>query len=220
VSQAGPPKVTRTEVAAGSTNPQGFLAVREDGARVSDLKDRRGMWFYLGIRPLSKAGAVPPRFNLSRRDQTMAASAEIRARVTKVLVQSLGVEEDEITPSANLLGDLGAESIDFLDIVFRLEREFGVQIPRGELFIEPLSPGDADYVQDGRVTEEGLVALRSQMPYADLTDLERDRRLSKISDLFTVDLLVRYITWKLEGGGEAAGSAHATALVSPGPIRR
>jgi acyl carrier protein len=147
----------------------------------------------------------------------MPASDEILARVTNVLVQSLGVEEADITPFATLLGDLGAESIDFLDIVFRLEREFGLKIPRGELFIEPHSRGDADYVRDGRVTEEGLVAIRSQMPHADLRILDQDRRLSDISDLFTVDLLVRYITWKLERR-QAAEGAHATVLVTPGPV--
>jgi acyl carrier protein len=125
-----------------------------------------------------------------------------------LLVQALGVEEDEITPSATLIGDLGAESIDFLDIVFRLEREFEIKIPRGELFIEPLFDGHTDYLQDGRVSGEGLVALRSQMPYADLTDLERDRRLGAITDLFTVDLVARYITWKLEGDSESSGCVH------------
>jgi acyl carrier protein len=145
----------------------------------------------------------------------MSASDEIRARVTKVLMQTLGVGEDDITPTATLLGDLGAESIDFLDIVFRLEREFGVKIPRGELFVEPVFQGDDGYVRDGRLTAEGLAALRSQMPYADLTDFDRDPRLANITDLFTVDLLVRYIAWKLEGGGEADRSAQATASVSP-----
>jgi acyl carrier protein len=150
----------------------------------------------------------------------MAASDEIRVKVTRILVQALGAEEEDITPSMTLLGDLGAESIDFLDIVFRLEREFGVKIARGELFNESLLEDGANYVQDGRVTEEGLVALRSQMPYADLTNLERDRRLSMGTDLFTVDLLVRYVAWKLEGGGEAPRSANATVFVSPGLIRR
>ena len=135
-------------------------------------------------------------------------------------MQALGVDEDDITPSTTLLGDLGAESIDFLDIVFRLEREFGIKIPRGELFIEPLFERDADYVQNGRVTEEGLVALRAQMPYADLMDLERDRRLSNVTDLFTVDLLVRYVAWKLDGGGEAARSPYAAVLGSPALIRQ
>ena len=144
----------------------------------------------------------------------MASSDQIGARVTVVLVQALGVAEDAITPPARLLAELGAESIDFLDIVFRLEREFGVRIPRGELFIEPLFRGDADYVRDGRVTEVGLAALRSQMPYADLTDLATDRRLADLSDLFTVDLLVRYIAWKLDCV-EAAEEAHASLLASP-----
>ena len=148
----------------------------------------------------------------------MEALDEIRGRVTNVLVRSLGVDEDDIVPSATLLGDLGAESIDFLDIVFRLEREFGIKVPRGELFIEPSHRGDAEYTEDGRVTEEGLVALRSQMPYADLSDLERDRRLSGITDLFTVNLLVRYIAWKLESRG-AAGGHFTTGLVTSGPCR-
>jgi hypothetical protein len=112
-----------------------------------------------------------------------------------------------------LIGDLGAESIDFLDVVFRLEREFGIKIPRGELFIEPVFQGDADYVQDGRLTEEGLAALRSQMPYADLTDLVHEGRPGRVSDLFTVDLLVRYVTWKLEGRDRF----DATARHSTGP---
>src|SRR5947209_1077019 len=128
----------------------------------------------------------------------MATTAQIDPRVSVVLMQALGVAEDAITPSARLIAELGAESIDFLDIVFRLEREFGVRIPRGELFIEPVFRGDSEYVRDGRVTRAGLAALRAQMPYADLTDLATDRRLTDLSDLFTVDLLVRYIAWKLD----------------------
>jgi acyl carrier protein len=133
----------------------------------------------------------------------MPVSDEIYARVTKVLVQALGVEEADIKPSATLQGDLGAESTDFLDIMFRLEREFPIRIPRGELFPEPVSPDDPDFARDDRVTDEYLAALRSQMPYADLRDLERDRRLSRIDDLFTVELLANYIAWKLGGSNEA-----------------
>jgi acyl carrier protein len=141
----------------------------------------------------------------------MPNSNEIHARVTKVLVQALGVEEDDIKPSTTLQGDLGAESIDFLDIVFRLEREFALKIPRGELFSEPLLQGATDFVQDGQVTDEGLAALRVQLPYADLSDLERDRRLNRIDDLFTVDLLSSYVRWKLSGSGAAETDAHAPA---------
>ena len=149
----------------------------------------------------------------------MTASEEVLARVTTVIVHSLGVDEEDVTPAATLVGDLGAESIDFLDIAFRLEREFGIKVPRGELFIEPISLGDAGYVRDGLVTAEGLEALCWQMPYADLSGLERDRRLDQVTDLFTVDLLVRYVTWKLESAGDRAEGA-AAVLASPCAIAR
>src|SRR3954452_19994687 len=149
----------------------------------------------------------------------MLSVDEIRVRVAYVLVQALGVDEDEITPSTTLIEGLGAESIDFLDIVFRLEREFGIEVPRGELFVEPIFQGQAEIVQGGRVTAEGLVALRSQMPYADLSDLERDHRLGAVTDLFTVDLLVRYVAWKLGGEGASAGSDGESALALSAPIR-
>jgi acyl carrier protein len=127
----------------------------------------------------------------------MTDSNEVEVRIAKVLVLALGIEAEEIKPSATLKGDLGAESIDFLDIVFRLEQEFGIKIPRGELFFEPVFQGDANFVQDGRLTDEGLSALRSHMPYADLTNLEHDRGPLNLDDLFTVDLLASYVRWKL-----------------------
>src|SRR5689334_22494987 len=108
---------------------------------------------------------------------------EIHTRVVNVLVEALGVDEDDVTPSATLQGDLGAESIDFLDIAFRLEREFRIKIPQGELFPDSIFGGQADLVQDGRATDRGLVELRARMPYADLADFERDRRLGAVADL-------------------------------------
>jgi acyl carrier protein len=153
--------------------------------------------------------------DLSRRDQPMPDSKEIDAKVTKVLVDALGVEEHDIKPSATLQGDLGAESIDFLDIVFRLEREFLIKIPKGELFSELILQGVVEIVQDGRVTDEGLATLRSQMPFADLKALERDRRLDGIEDLFTVGLLSRYVAWLLVGRGECfKDQAHRNVIVN------
>src|SRR5580692_7549432 len=111
----------------------------------------------------------------------MSASEEIYGKVTRVLVEALNVDEDEITPTATLQGDLGAESIDFLDIVFRLEREFGIKIPRGELFPESVFQGDPDFVREGRVTDQGLDELHSRMPYADLEAFDRDRRVDAIA---------------------------------------
>ena len=150
----------------------------------------------------------------------MLASGEVHEGVSKVLVQALGVEEDDIEPSSRLQADLGAESIDFLDILFRLEREFRIRIPRGELFPEPVSPDDPAFARDGRVTDEYLAALRSRMPYADLGNLERDRQLSRIDDLYTVGLLVSYIRWQLGGGGQADSDVPAPVLVAPGMVPR
>jgi acyl carrier protein len=127
----------------------------------------------------------------------MSATGEIDTRVARVLVEALNADRDDIAPGTTLQGDLGAESIDFLDIVFRLEREFGIKIPRGELFPESIFQGDPDFVQNGRVTEKGLEELRQRMPFADLSGFEKSPEVSKLSDLFTVDLITRYIHGKL-----------------------
>ena len=124
---------------------------------------------------------------------------EIFSKVSSTLVEALNVDEDQITPGATLQGDLGAESIDFLDIVFRLEREFGIKIPRGELFPESIFQGDPDFVQDGKVTEKGLSELKARMPFADLGDFDKAPEVSHVSDLFTVELIARYIQVKLSG---------------------
>jgi acyl carrier protein len=127
----------------------------------------------------------------------MPSTEEIYQKVASTLVEALNVDEEEIKPSSTLQGDLGAESIDFLDIVFRLEREFGIKIPRGELFPESIFQGDPEFVQDGRVTDRGLAELRSRMPFADLSKFEKNPEVSAISDLFTVDMIARYIQGKL-----------------------
>ena len=111
-------------------------------------------------------------------------------------------------------GDLGAESIDFLDITFRLEREFGIKIPSGELFPDQASENVPAFTRDGRLTDEGLAALRSHMPYADLSDLDHDRRLNQIDDLFTVDLLANYIEWNLGRGGPGPAGAFAPSRLT------
>src|SRR2546426_3126018 len=127
----------------------------------------------------------------------MPSQQDIYTKVSATLVEALNVDEEEIKPESTLQGDLGAESIDFLDIVFRLEREFGIKIPRGELFPESIFQGDPDFVQNGKVTAKGLSELRERMPFADLGTFSENPDVSHISDLFTVDLITRYIQGKL-----------------------
>ena len=138
---------------------------------------------------------------------------EIFQKVRTTLVDALNVDDDEVSLKSRLRADLNAESIDFLDIVFRLEREFGIQIPRGELFPESVFRGDPEFVSEGKVTDRGIDELRSRMPYADLGSFDRDRRLSAVPDLFTVDLITRYIAWKLnQGAGADSNGAGAVPV--------
>jgi acyl carrier protein len=123
---------------------------------------------------------------------------EVFAEVKAILTESLSVDDDQVTPQARLQGDLNAESIDFLDIVFRLERKFGLKIDRNELFPESIFQGDPKFVQDGKVTPTGLAELREKMPYADMSAFEKNPQFDQIGDLFTVDLISRYVKSKLD----------------------
>jgi acyl carrier protein len=123
---------------------------------------------------------------------------EIYSKVRTVLVDALAVDEDEVSPGATLTGDLGAESIDFLDIVFKLEQAFCFKIAQGELFPENVQQ-DPEFVQDGRITPKGIATLKERMPHADFSELERDPQVGKVGEIFTVDSLVRFVERKLQG---------------------
>ena len=142
----------------------------------------------------------------------MSATEEIHARVARVLVETLNVDDDDVTPGATLQGDLGAESIDFLDIIFRLEREFDIRISSDELFPDSILKGNPAFVQDGRVTDQGLAELRSCIPHADLSAFEGDRRLSAVPDLFTVGLVTSYVASKLGRDTQADRDGHESVL--------
>jgi len=123
---------------------------------------------------------------------------EIFQKVQEVLVDALGVDDDEVTAEAALIRDLGAESIDFLDIVFRLEKAFEIKIPREELFPAESLMNNPEFVKNGKLTETGLSELRSKMPYTDLAEFEKDPDISNLGDLFTVNTIVSYIDSKLK----------------------
>jgi acyl carrier protein len=122
---------------------------------------------------------------------------EIFAKVASTLVDALGVDEDEVTKEATLTGDLGAESIDFLDIVFRLEKNFDIKIPRGDLFPDEKLFSDARFVKDGKMTAEGLTELRSRLPFADIDEFAKNPSVKELSSLYTVETIVKYIEGKI-----------------------
>jgi len=124
---------------------------------------------------------------------------EIFGKVKEILVDALSVDDDQVTPQARLQADLDAESIDFLDIVFRLEREFGLKIDRNELFPESIFAGDPKFLKDGLINAAGIAELREKMPYANVEDFAKNPKFERIGDLFTVDLISKYIGSKLAG---------------------
>ena len=122
---------------------------------------------------------------------------EIFEKVQGVLVDALGVDDDEVTAEATLMGDLGAESIDFLDIVFRLEKAFGMKVPREELFPAEGLLNNPELVSDGKLTETGLAELRDKVPHTDLGEFEKDPDINKLANLFTVNAIVNYVDSRL-----------------------
>ena len=125
----------------------------------------------------------------------MPTTEEVFDKVREALVDALGVDDDEVVPGATMVGDLGAESIDFLDIVFKLEKSFEIEIPRDELFPDDILT-NAEYIQDGKVTANGLTKLKERMPFADLTRFESNPVVQDFGNLLSVQDLCNYVATK------------------------
>jgi acyl carrier protein len=122
---------------------------------------------------------------------------QIFEKVREVLVDALGVDDEEVTTDATLMGDLGAESIDFLDIVFRLEKAFDMKVPREELFPVESLLNNPELVSNGKLTPQGLTELRARVPHTDLTEFEKNPDINKLAELFTVNAIVNYVDSRL-----------------------
>jgi acyl carrier protein len=121
---------------------------------------------------------------------------EIIAKVRKCVATALGRDEEEVELESVLSRDLEAESIDYLDITFQLEREFGISIQKDELFPQKIFQDEA-YVKDGAVTEQGLAYLKEKLPFANLDAFAADPKVTKVPELFTVQLLVNFVKTKV-----------------------
>ena len=130
----------------------------------------------------------------------MPTKEDVFSKVQEALTDALGVDDDEVTPEATLIGDLGAESIDFLDIVFKLEKSFDIKIPREELFPEDIL-NSAEYVTDGKLTDAGLELLRKRMPFLDLKSFADDPAVQNFGNILTVDDMCRFVQTKIEVTG-------------------
>lgn len=126
-------------------------------------------------------------------------------KVRDAFVEALGVDEDEVHLKAKVIDDLGAESLDFLDIVFRLERSFDLKIPRGDLERQAQeSMAGEEYEVDGVLTERALEQLRTVMPEVDPSEIRAGLRAKDIPRLFLVETFYRIVVNLLREKGELA----------------
>ena len=126
---------------------------------------------------------------------------QIEEGVSEVLQEALGVDAEDVKPEATLTGDLGAESIDFLDIQFRMEKRFSspekaFKIEQGELFPENMLQ-DPAMVQNGKDTDAGMALLRQKLPHIDFSTFDGDRNVKSLSEVFTVKSLCDFLERKL-----------------------
>ncbi len=139
------------------------------------------------------------------------ALADVENRVRKVIAESLCVELDEVKPESNLINDLGAESIDFLDIMFRLEKEFNVKIPQRE--IERQARGDMkpeEFEIEGILQPKAVARLKVLIPEIDANAWREGMALRELPALFNVAVFAGIVKRKLEnyvaeGGTPPAG---------------
>lgn len=114
--------------------------------------------------------------------------------VAKTIADALGLEEGEVKRDASLIDDLGAESIDFLDLVFRLERAFKVKIPRGKIVED--ARGDlpeAEFEQKGVVTDAGMTRLQSFLSEVPAERIKRPLKVAEIPRLFTPETFAKLV---------------------------
>jgi acyl carrier protein len=155
--------------------------------------------FHAAPATLQPSADVPgPDSHSSEGELSMPSHDEIYEKVKSALVEALGVDEEDVSPTATMVGDLGAESIDFLDIVFRLEKAFGIKISRGELFPEDVL-SSSEFVTNGKVNAAGIATLKERMPFADLTKFEANPAVQNFANTLTVEDMVRYVSSKLAG---------------------
>jgi len=129
------------------------------------------------------------------------ATTEIQSAVQEAVTGALGVGEDEATPDATLMDDLGAESIDLLDILFRIERSTGVKIQASDLgeYIQGGIPDDQFGDESGIVSPEGIEQLKKVMPQINTDELAGKLEAEKVITLFTVGNLADMVAARSGG---------------------
>lgn len=120
--------------------------------------------------------------------------AGVYPKVREIIADVLVIDEEKIALNSRLIVDLGAESIDFLDLVFQLEKEFKIKIPRGQL--EKNARGDLaedEFEKSGALTPKGLEALKNYLSEVPADQFKTNMKVNEIPMLFTVETFSKLI---------------------------
>lgn len=126
----------------------------------------------------------------------MQQTQDVYDKVRSILVDVLSVDEDEVKPDARLTVDLGAESIDFLDMVFKLEKTFNLKVNRGDIFPEDIFT-DAALVHEGKLNANGLAKLQARLPFFDLESFSAKPVIKDFQHILTVSDICRFVESKI-----------------------
>jgi len=132
--------------------------------------------------------------NMSEQAISQADIDAVFPKVAQIVADALGCELDEVKPKASLIEDLDAESIDFLDLVFRLEKGFGVKIPRGKIVEDARGPlPEAEFETKGVVTEAGLARLREFLDEVPADRIKTPLKAGDVPRLFTTETFCKVV---------------------------
>ncbi len=138
---------------------------------------------------------------MSKPDISKEEIAAIYPKVAEIIADALGSDEEDVKPDSSLINDLAAESIDFLDIVFRLEREFKVKIPRGKAIEEARGElSEEEFERGGVVTEAGVEKLRAYLDEVPADRFPSPLKAAEIPKLFTVETFCKMVLREQKAG--------------------
>jgi len=115
-------------------------------------------------------------------------------KVREIIADVLVIDEEDVSLNSRLISDLGAESIDFLDLVFQLEKQFNIKIPRGQL--EKNARGDLaedEFEKGGVLTPRGMQALKNYLTEVPADYFKTNMKVNEIPMLFTVETFCKLI---------------------------
>lgn len=146
---------------------------------------------------------------MSTGDITKEEIMAVFPKVAATMADALGCEVDRVKLDASLIDDLGAESIDFLDIVFRLERAFKVKIPRGKIVEEARGDlSESEFDQGGVVSPAGFERLKAYLSEVPAERFKSPLKVADIPRLFTVETFCKMII-RQQRAAAAASAAPA-----------